>query len=364
MEKLNIAVFFGGDSVEHDVSVITGLQICNALDKLKYNIYPIYIDKSNNWLYIKNYKDVQDIYYSKNKPIQVKFGEKFLYIGNILKSKIKIHCAVLGTHGGLGESGGLFAILKSLDIPITASDITSSVCSMDKILTKYILEKNRLNVLPYMIVQKGSLNEQNLLDFISENSFPLVVKPSNLGSSIAVNMVKNFDQLKKAIELALNFSDKCIVEKGIARAVEYNCSAFVQGQEIMVSDIEKPVKLHDILDYKDKYGNQSSNGTKPAIKQSIKNGMNGSSREFPAKIEDRLKKQIQDTTKLAYELFGCAGIIRCDFIYYRKKLYLNEINSIPGSLAYYLWSHKSCNFSMLLDLLIKQSIKSHITSNY
>ncbi len=359
MNKINVAVFFGGDSLEHDISVITGSQIIKALDKSKYNIYPIYIDGNDKWWHIKNFHDKNDINSKNKKLLTICSGENYFYFKNLLKTKIKIHVAVLALHGGKGENGSISGILEAMHIPYTSSNVLSSAITLDKQITKLILQANGYNVLPYIAIQKKDKNlNTSLKSFIDNHSYPLIVKPCNMGSSIGVTLVKNDNELQKAIKLVFNFTDTAIVEKGIENVLEYNCSAMRIGNKILVSDIEKPIHHDEILSFADKYG--SKQGCK--FDKSGSKGMQSLSREFPAKIDNELESLIKQTTEKAYIDFKCTGIIRCDFIYYEGNIYLNEINAIPGSLAFYLWATKGYNFKSLLDEIIKESIHSCLTN--
>lgn len=403
MNKINVAVFFGGESLEKEISRITGAQVINALNKKKYNILPIYLDEQFNWWFVKDFNINTDLTICKKVKIGVFSGENVFNFKNLIKTKIKIHCAILTTHGGKGENGTLSAILDSLNIPFTSSNMLSSNLTINKHLTKLYLKEFNYDYLPYLTLNKkdyktiinshyflkvNNLNNEKIkksennnsglnkttnivkeLDnFIFKIKYPLVVKPIDQGSSIGVSFVKNRKELEKALNLVFSISNNAIIEKGIKKVKEFNCSALKIDNKIMVSEIEKPIHRSQILTYEDKYGTNlgskinTQSSKLSASKISNKNyssskGMLNSSREFPAKISSALKAKIQNLTKTFYELFECNGIIRCDFIYYNKKVYLNEINSIPGSLAFYLWLPSGYTFSTLLDDLIRATIR-------
>lgn len=357
MNKINVAVIFGGNSLESDVSIITAKQIVNALNKEKYNIYSIYIDEQNVWWYINNsFSSKDDINAEKKCRTYLKSGENYFYFKKRIKNKIKIQCAVLALHGGFGEKGYVQALLEMCGIAHTSSSVLSSGICMDKSVTKDILRANGFEVLEYIVVKKRDDYQSCVDSFVDKNGFPLIVKPVDMGSSVGVELVGNCNDLYQAIQFALKFSHAAIVEKGIKGVVEYNCSAFKRGNEIVVSNIEKPIKKGDILTYIDKYGVKGvKTGGKVGVKTKI-GGMNSLGRECPAKIGLRLSKKILEKTINAYQLFDCKGVVRCDFIYHDKTLYLNEINTIPGSLAFYLWENEGYNFTGLLDEIIKQAI--------
>jgi D-alanine-D-alanine ligase len=352
MEKINVAILFGGDSDESKVSKITGKQIFKAIDKDKYNVYPIFIDKELNW-FLMNFKTekMEQIFLERNKNL--------FYFKNRLKSKIKIHCAINAVHGGIGENGTLYTTLKQHKIFCSSSSLVPSVLTLEKNLTKLILEKHNFNLLPYIVIKKDYLHKSKeiITNFVSTTHFPIVVKPNNSGSSLGVSFAKNINELENAINIAFNFSDFIILEKGIKKVKEFNCSAFKFKQEILTSEIEKPLHKGNILTYQDKYGDKFLN--KLSSNNDDKERENNT-KEFPAKIDRKLKENIQTLTKKAYSIFNLSGIVRCDFIYYNKRLYLNEINSVPGSLSSYLWKNSGFTFTTLLDSIISETI--HNTS--
>lgn len=353
MNKLNVAIFFGGESLEHNVSVITGKQVMQSLNNKKYNLYPIFIDTNGTWWHIKNYKHNTALEHQKKCKVLILMGKNYFYFNNIIQNKIKIHCAINCLHGGFGEIGALNEMLKQCNIPVTSSFVTSGVTTLNKYLTKLILKNNNLNVLPYILLPKKDYNQLELNDFTKKYNFPLVVKPVNMGSSIGVDMVYNFEELQQALSNVFMLNSDAILEQGISKVTEYNCACMLVRDHIVISEIEKPIKKHNILTYAEKYGSKNN---KMGTKQGIKKGFSALGRQFPAIISEQLKHKIQTLTKQAYTLFNCAGIIRCDFIYYKRKLYLNEINSVPGSLAHYLFEPNGYTFSSLLDSTITTSI--------
>ena len=207
--------------------------------------------------------------------------------------------------------------------------------------------------MPYILLNKDALDNNKLTSFININSFPIVVKPIDMGSSIGVTFAENMEDLEKGLKLVFSYCNYALIEKGIKKVTEYNCSAMQAREKLIVSEVEKPIKKSSILTYAEKYGSKGFNklGCKTACK-----GFSSLGREFPAKISKNLTDKIKNLTYNAYTLFNCSGIVRCDYIYYNKKLYLNEINSIPGSLSFYLWSNSGYSFETLIDNLITTSI--------
>lgn len=353
MNKLNVAILYGGTSLEKDVSVITGLQVIQNINKQKYKIYPIYIDTNGIWWHTPKIKKIEDLHNVKKQKVYIKTGENYFYFNLITNNKIKIHCAINCLHGGYGENGAISSMLEMCKIPSNSSNITSCNSTLNKYLTKIILEKNNFNVLPYILLNKDALDNNKLTSFININSFPIVVKPIDMGSSIGVTFAENMEDLEKGLKLVFSYCNYALIEKGIKKVTEYNCSAMQAREKLIVSEVEKPIKKSSILTYAEKYGSKGFNklGCKTACK-----GFSSLGREFPAKISKNLTDKIKNLTYNAYTLFNCSGIVRCDYIYYNKKLYLNEINSIPGSLSFYLWSNSGYSFETLIDNLITTSI--------
>jgi len=412
LKKLNVAVFFGGKSVESEVSVITGNQVLHSLCKAKYNVIPIYIDKANNFYYSKQFFDIntfrtfagashkkggikmQQVLLVKNSP------KTNLYVKhkNKLKPLSEIDVAVLATHGTYVEDGCLQGYLKMLGIPFTSSDTLGSALSMDKVVTKKLLKAEGIPVVEYTYFTKAeySENKQNILENRISLDFPLIVKPANLGSSIGISKCNSAEELEKAIDVALSFDNKVIVEKAVSNLIELNCS--VKGdsecaQSIQVSDIEQPVSWENFLSFSDKYlsasatakggsadvgvsarfeksvggatgAKESENTPKNAQKHttmadkvvSNSSGMHSAKRIFPANISKEIEDKVKEISKNAFTLFNCKGVVRIDFLLDTdtNQIYLNEINTIPGSLAFYLWGK---SFSAHLDELITLAIE-------
>ncbi len=342
----NIVVMFGGKSFEHDVSIITGLQIINNVNKLKYKVYPVYITKNGDYLYSDKFKDIKtfkNFDESKYKKVFFKPNDSGLYFSKIINKKVcNVDAVILGTHGGNGEDGTICAVLDESKIPYTASGMAGSVMAMDKVLTKQILECEQLPTLEYKVLKKSELTEVNV-DLLP--TFPLIIKPSHLGSSIGVTLVNNVEELASALEVAFTMDDIILVEKALTDFYELNIALYKNKENIEVSEIEKPVKLDKILTFENKY-----------ISQKNKAGMESLEREYPANISEELKKEVIETSKKAFNAFSLSGICRIDFMFdnVEGKLYLNEINSIPGSLAFYLFKNKF-TFSELLDELIENA---------
>ena len=349
--KTNVAIFFGGASVEHDISVLTGLQVINAIDNSIYNIYPIYIDRDGKWFLKRGVKDVFSVKRIKGKRVFLMGGDSALYSKH--KKICDIHVALLAMHGRLGEDGALQGILECSGIPYTSSNIKASAITMDKIAMKKFFEVNNLPVLNYFTVSSNEwINEREKIFYQAlKMGYPLIVKPSGLGSSIGISKAQNENELNSAIELALSYDKNLLIERAVQNLVEVNVACFSYKGAIMVSELERPIKNDEILSFNDKY---RKNGK--GAKDINSNGMASLTRIIPADIDNDLYIEIVEYVKKAYKVFNCSGVIRCDFIIENNTVYLNEINSIPGSLAFYLWEAKGIKFKNFINMLIDDSL--------
>lgn len=347
---MRILVLFGGESVEHEISIITANQVMNAL-KINYTVIPVYISKKNKLYYLKNLNDL-DIYKNINKITKKKNEIRICKKGKInfikkkgLKTKIYFDMAFPLVHGKGMEDSTLLSYLKFNKIPTIADSLSFFSIAQNKCLTKRVM-----NALKISNVDFVELTRQEDLENLNLKKYPLIVKPNTLGSSIGIKKVNNEEELKNAVSEAFKYDKKIIIEEFLENNKEYNISVTEKDSEIIVSDIEEIVKGNEVLNYKQKYeGNEK-----------IK-GIVSTKRIFPVKIDGKLKEEIEDTAKKIYKHFEAKGVIRIDFLY-KDKLYVNEINSIPGSYAFYLWSGK-LDFVELLDIVIESSKKDVFREN-
>lgn len=326
-----IVVIYGGRSYEHDVSIITGLQALSNTNIYKYGEpLPIYIDKDGVWYTGENLKSIDT--YGANfckkrlKQVFVKSGSDNLYCAKKGKAIAKIKCAVVCAHGGEGEDGTLSAILEASNIKKTCAPILGSAVCMSKTAAKMALSYLSLPVLP-----------QVHLDNIN---YPVIIKPDCLGSSIGINTANNKEELDKAIGLCETMGENSLIEPLLTDFCEYNIAAFENSEkQIILSKIEK-IEKKGTFSFNDKYINGAMTSTNEQISD-----------------DDVLSIQIKDLATKIYQNFWLGGIVRIDFLFDKKtqKLYVNEINTIPGSLAFYLFKHKY-SFSALIDEQIKKAL--------
>lgn len=364
--KLKVGVFFGGKSVEHEVSIITALQAIENMDKEKYDVLPIYISKDNKMycgrhLYnVDEYKDIEKLI---KKSIQVTLVQKNNRV-ELLKCNKKIYESPLYNnidiafpivHGTNVEDGTLQGYLNLLDIPMVGSNILASACGMDKYVCKCILKENKIPVLDGVLIDVNEYNRQDkCIEKIEANlDYPVIVKPVNLGSSVGIKIAKDVTELKEAIEDAFEYCNKIIVEKAIEELREINCSVVGDDEFAEASECEEPVKTDEILSYKDKYvGEAKTGGSKH---------MNASVIKLPAEIEKSVKEKIQEYSINTFKALGCSGVIRVDCMIDKKtnKIYVNEVNTIPGCLSFHLWKATGLSYTELLNKLINLALKKY-----
>lgn len=363
MNKTSVGLFFGGRSPEHEVSVVSALQAYENIDKDKYHIVPVYVSKTGElftnqkFLHIKNYKDVHSLLFSSK---QVTFGRKNgqggLMIQGLFGKFIPLDVAFPIFHGAFGEDGCIQGIFEFYQIPYVGFNVLGSAVAMDKFVAKQLFQALGLPTAHFVSVMRHYWNADPkiCLKHIKENlKYPLFVKPGTAGSSIGVGKAKNDDELQFAIEVASTYSESVLVEEAFENVIEVNCSA-LGYEHVETSVCEQPVASSEVLSFTDKYMRGGSKGGSKGA-----GGMETLSRIIPAPISKELTEQIQNTTKIVFsELNGC-GVARIDYFVDEKKnkFWINEINTPPGSLAFYLWEKSGVPYKELLDKLISYALK-------
>ncbi len=361
---INLAVIFGGRSVEHEVSVISAIQAIQSLDKTKYNVIPVYISKKNE-MYIG--EGIGDIEGYKNIPALLKKSEKVIMINNgkdvVLtgfekkafrkKTEIRVDVAFPIVHGTNVEDGTLQGFLKHLGVPYVGCDVMSSAVGMDKYIQKTVLKYNDIPVLDCLRFTLADYKDvDKMVNEIEKHlSYPVIVKAANLGSSVGISVAKNRDALYAAIDDSFTYAKKVIVEHAITKLREINCSVLGDENDAEASEIEEPFHTKEILSYKDKY---QSNGKTGGSK-----GMASVSRQIPANVPAEMRDRIRTLAVKAFKVLGCSGVSRIDFMLDEEtdEIYFNEINTIPGSLSFYLWEPLGVHYSELLDRMINLALK-------
>lgn len=374
-----IGFIFGGKSAEHEVSVITAMQIISAYTKEECDVLPIFLDKSNNW-FVFDAKKVALSDFARDKldakiftSVRLDKGERCLILQRGKRAeKIKLDACVNLCHGGLGENGQLVGEFEACGIPISSGDSSGLGVAFDKVLSKFLCAADGIPVLPCVWFFKDEWENAptKIIGELNRMKFPLIVKPARQGSSIGISRVNNATELVSAVRVAFEFDNKVLVEHAIENAREFNCSALgMAGDDVMISDVDEPIKKHQFLSFEDKYigdakgasiskfcDAKDAGGAKgDALKGGIKGGALSANGGRIYLKDAKLAKKVRDLTAQAFRLHGLRGVCRVDFLFdpKRKKLYLNEINTIPGSLAFYFWTRAGINTIAFVDRLIK-----------
>ncbi len=366
---IKVGVIFGGASVEHEVSIISAVQAMNKLDTEKYEIVPIYITKEGEWYTgnplreIDTYKDMDLLKrYTKNVVLYRKDNRFILQNKNgLFKKEVNDVDVILPVvHGTNVEDGTLQGYLKTIGVPFCGSDVLGSSIAQDKIVQKEIFENEKLPITKYVWFYDNEYldDSESIIKKVSkELGFPVIVKPGTLGSSVGIASCDNVDELKDAIEEAINYDEKIVVEEKVQNLVEVNVSLLGNHENVKLSLIEEVMTDDKLLTYNDKYINGS--------KKLGKSGMAGSSRKIPAEIPEKLEKEVREVAEKAFKAVNLSGVSRIDFLIdeKKKKVYINEINSCPGSLSFYLWEPTGKDFTNLLDEMISIAVKEYKKKN-
>lgn len=360
--KTNIGVFFGGRSTEHEISVISASQAMSAIDHDKYDVTPVYISKQGRWytgdalLDIKNYRDIPALL-AKCTPVYMEtaYGDYNLYTTKkkLFGSNIVAHLDVVipVLHGSNGEDGTFQGIIESIGIPFAGCDVLSSANGMDKITMKMILQACDIPVVEYVWFtdREYFAKRDEVIDRIENKlGYPVIVKPANLGSSVGIGRAADRTELISRIENAEQYSDRIIVEHMVDNLHEVNCSVLGDCDDYQTSVCEEPIKSGEILSYEDKY----MGGSKGA------KGMQASQKRIPADLPAEVSDRIRYLAGETFRVLSCHGVSRVDVIIDADNgnIYVNEINTIPGSLSFYLWEATGITFTELMDRLVKLAL--------
>lgn len=369
--KIRLGVIFGGESVEHEVSIISAVQAMYKMDNEKYEIIPIYITKDRQWYTGEALKDIetyQDLdllkRYSKNVVLYEKDGRFILQSKKFPKRTVKeIDMVFPIVHGTNVEDGVLQGYLQSIGIPFVGGDVYASVVGQDKIYMKQIFTCEKLPISEYTWFYDVEYQEDNdgILERCEKLNYPVIIKPCTLGSSVGISVVNNREELKEAIDTAIGYDNRIVVEKVVENLMELNISVLGNYENQQVSAIEQVMPTKNFLTYEDKYIGSGKTKGKSGIKFKSSKGMVSASRVVPAKIDDSIKKEIEEIAVKAFKALKSSGVVRIDFLVDTKtnKVYINEVNNIPGSLSFYLWEPIGKDYSELLDDIINIGIKDY-----
>ena len=360
--KMKVGVIFGGTTVEHEISIISAVQAMRHLDVEKYEIIPIYISKDHTWYTGKMLMDI-NIYqefdhlkrYAKKVVLYNKDGVFALQTTGIFKRVIaEIDIALPIVHGNKAEDGTIQGYLETIGIPYVGSKVLGSAIGQDKVIMKQIMSAVNLPIVPYTWFYDINYydNKEKILKDINKIGYPVIVKPATLGSSIGITVVQSENQIEQAINEAIKYDLKIVVEKAIENLTEVNCSVIGNYNYQEISVIEEVLSEESFLTYEDKYvGGKKGTQAK---------GMLSTNRIIPARISDKLSEEIKELSKKVFNTLNLSGVCRIDYLIDKKeKIYVNEPNIIPGSLSFYLWEPTGKPYKNLLDEIITIAIKDY-----
>lgn len=361
--KTTIGVFFGGRSVEHEISVLTALQAMYAIEASRYNIIPIYISKEGRWysgeplMTVSNYKDMtalksrcEEVYmnpeygdynlYRRKKPL---FGSRIVATLDVV---------IPALHGTNGEDGVFQGLLETIGIPFAGCDTLSAAIGMDKIVMKMVLEHSGIPVVDYVWFtdKQWAMTRDKWVEEIERKiGYPVIVKPANLGSSVGISRADNRQELITKVEEASRYSTRLIVEDLVENLKEINCSVLGDCDDYATSVCEEPIKSGKILSYEDKYMGSSKG----------ESGMQASEKRIPADLSEEQTQRIRFLAGETFRVLSCHGVARVDVMIDDNSgdIYVNEINAIPGSFSFYLWEATGVPFDELMDKMVSLALK-------
>ena len=370
---IKVAVLFGGKSTEHEISIISAIQAIGYINRDKYDVIPVYITKNNDFYVgesvdkIEEYTHIPELIKKSTQVIWVKNGDRVSLerypakkFGNNTITEVDVAFPIV--HGTNVEDGTLQGFLATLGLPVVGCDVLSSAVGMNKYVMKTVLKDNNIPVLDCKCYTwKDYEDVDGLVGRIEEAfSYPVIIKPLNLGSSIGIKKASDREGLLEALELGFEFSKKILVEPAITQLKEINCSVVGDYESAEASECEEPINSDEILSFEDKYIGGSKGSAKGGAKSSGSKGMASLKRKIPADISAEKREEIRKMAVDAFTCLGCSGVSRIDFMIdmATDKVYLNEINTIPGSLSFYLWEPVGVKYEDLLDKMIQLALKA------
>ena len=373
MSKKQLGVIYGSRSCEREVAIISAVQLMNAVDTEKYDVVPVYIDERGNWYTgealrnIAAYKNFSgtgkgiekvslDMTSGSGALLAVRPGKGlFGKTEQVIVARVDVFVIVM--HGLNGEDGTLQGMLELANIPYTSTGVAVSAVGMDKIMMKQFFRGGDLPTLPGTWSTRSEYAadaEKVFAEAEKQLGYPVFVKPANLGSSIGVSRANNREELKDALDLAFEYDRRVLIEKGLDKPIELNCSVMGYDDFVEASPIEMPLSSEEFLDFGEKY--LANGGSK---------GMASLHRVLPAPIEDSLRDEIQELSRRIFRMMDCKGVVRIDYMFDRKeeKIWITEINTIPGSLAFYLWAEAGLPYGNLIDKMVEFAEKAYEDKN-
>ena len=358
--KIQVAVLFGGRSVEHEISVISAIQAMESMDAERYDVLPVYLTKDNEFYTgevlrdIKRYRDIPALLREATRVSMTREDGRVVLkrvparrFGSSVLAEPDVAFPIV--HGTNVEDGALQGFLRTLGIPFVGCDVLASAVGMDKYVMKLLWQSLGFPVLPALRFSAGDYADPDgvVRRVEAEVGYPVIVKPVNLGSSVGIGKARDRDALLAALDTAFAFADAVLVERAVEQLREVNCAVLGDEDGAEASVLEEPLAVDEILSYQDKYLDGGKGGGKSAGMASLK-------RKIPAELPPERTAEIQSLAVRAFGALGCSGVARIDFLLDGAdgRVYLNEINTIPGSLAFYLWEAAGVPYPELLDRLI------------
>lgn len=370
---IKVGVIFGGESVEHEVSIITAVQAMNFMDEKKYEVVPIYISKDRNWYSgealrdMSSYKDLSLIPTLAKEVTLTKKDNQF-----ILQKKKGLFKGTLNTidvafpivHGKGVEDGSLSGYLETLGIPYVGPSMLGASIGQDKVVQKQVMAASGIPVVDYtwFYDHEYQIEEEKILKEIAKIGYPVIVKPARLGSSVGIAVAKNESEVKEAIEDAIKYDEKIVVEAMVKNLKEVDCAVVGNYENMECSLIGEMLTDNDFLTFEDKYiGNGGKGGKKGSAKNATGGKIATSGFKIPAELDKEVEEQIYKYAEEAFRCLNLSGVTRFDFLVdtKAKKAYVNEPNTIPGCLAFFFYTPKGKKYPKLLDELITASIKEY-----
>ena len=370
MSNKNLIIAFGGSSPEHEVSVLSAMQVFAAMDESDFTLVPLYITKTGKWLSgdsLKNLNNYKDLKALENSSYPVSFTKDSMGATHLTEqnkpslfkksTSIPVYTVICAFHGSEGENGAFQGVCEQFNVPYTGSGVLASSVGMDKVKAKQLCEANNIPVTSSLDFYEHDweLHQNMILEEATLLGFPLVVKPVNLGSSIGVKKVEDNEELIEAVEVAFRYDAHLLVEVAIQPLMEINCSVLGTAEDCRASVCERPLGTTETLSFEDKY--QRGAGADK--------GMASADRVIPADISTELTTQIQSLALHTFKTFDASGVARLDFLVNTdtQDVYFNEINTTPGSFSFYLWAKSDLTFKQLVEELIVIALKRHQAKN-
>ena len=369
--KIRVGVIFGGESVEHEVSIISAMQAINKLDLEKYEVVPIYITKDREWYTGEMLRDIevyQDLSlikrYADNVVLYCKDGSYVLQKKNGLFKRVvkEIDIAFPIVHGTNVEDGVLQGYLQTIGIPLVGPNVYGAAVGQDKVYMKALWEEAGLPMTKYVWFYDSDYKQDKdeVIKRVEKLKYPVIVKPATTGSSVGISVCEDEEKLVEAIDEAIQYDNKILVEEVVKNLKECNIAVMGNYEHQKVSEIEEVFSGNKFLTYTDKYIG-GGKGKLKGGKVSSSKGMASASRKLPADLSKKMREEIEEVAVKAFKALGSSGNSRIDFLIdeENEKVYINEINSIPGSLAFYLWEEKGVNFTRMLEDMINIGVKDY-----